>query len=142
MDTRENFENWHRGEEPAIAKLLGLKLVAYEKGRAVVSFEAGPRFANPMGSLHGGVFCDLADAAMGTAVATTLNQGETLTTIELKINFLKPVWTGTLTAAANVVRRGRTLCLVECDVTDEKGSLVARASSTCMFLTGEHAVGR
>jgi uncharacterized protein (TIGR00369 family) len=105
-------------------------------------FESGPQHANPMGTLHGGILCDVADAAMGTAVATTLNEGETLTTIELKINFLKPVWSAKLTATGKVVRRGRTICLVECDVTDEKGSLVARASSTCMILSGEMAAGR
>jgi uncharacterized protein (TIGR00369 family) len=95
-----------------------------------------------MGTLHGGILCDVADAAMGTAVATTLEQGESFTTLELKINFLKPVWNAKLMATGKVVRRGRVICLAECDVTDEKGSLVARASSTCMILKGEHAAGR
>jgi uncharacterized protein (TIGR00369 family) len=142
VDRTETFEKWFQGVDPPIARLLGLRLLEYGDGRAVISFVAGPEHANPMGSLHGGIFCDLADAAMGTAAASTLNPGETLTTIELKINFLKPVWTGTQVAEAKVVRRGRTLCYVECDVKDEKGSLVARASSTCMFLTGEKAEGR
>jgi uncharacterized protein (TIGR00369 family) len=142
MDTREIFERWHKGINPPIAQLIGFELIEYEKGRTKIAFESGPQHANPMGTLHGGILCDVADAAMGTAVATTLNEGETLTTIELKINFLKPVWSAKLTAKGTVVRRGRTICLVECDVTDEKGSLVARASSTCMILSGEMAVGR
>jgi uncharacterized protein (TIGR00369 family) len=142
MDTRDIFERWHKGEEPPIAKLVGFHLTEYEKGRAVFSFEAGPQHANPMGTLHGGILCDVADAAMGTAVVTTLNEGESFTTLELKINFLKPVWKAKLTAAGKVVRRGRTICLAECDVTDENGSLVARASCTCMILTGEQATGR
>jgi uncharacterized protein (TIGR00369 family) len=142
MDTREIFERWHKGMEPPIAKLIGFELTEYVKGKTVFSFEAGPQHANPMGTLHGGILCDVADAAMGTAVATTLEEGESFTTLELKINFLKPVWNAHLTATGRVVRRGRTICLTECDVTDEKGSLVARASSTCMILRGEQAAGR
>jgi uncharacterized protein (TIGR00369 family) len=142
MDTRETFDRWHKGINPPIAQLIGFELTEYEKGRAVFSLEAGPRHANPMGTLHGGILCDVADAAMGTAVATTLQQGETFTTLELKINFLKPIWNAKLTAIGSVIRRGRVICLAECDVTDEKGSLVARASSTCMILAGEQAAGR
>jgi uncharacterized protein (TIGR00369 family) len=142
MDTRDIFERWHKGIDPPIAQLVGFHLTDYEKGRAVFELEAGPQHANPMGTLHGGILCDVADAAMGTAVATTLEQGESFTTLELKINFLKPVWNAKLMATGKVVRRGRVICLAECDVTDEKGSLVARASSTCMILKGEHAAGR
>ena len=65
-----------------------------------------------------------------------------ITTLKLKINFLKPVWKGHLRARGKVVKRGRTVGLVECDVTDETGGLVARSSSTCMTLRGEHAAGR
>jgi uncharacterized protein (TIGR00369 family) len=142
MDTRAVFDRWHGGAEPPIAKLVGFHLKHYEKGKAVFELEAGPQHANPMGTLHGGILCDVADAAMGTALATTLQAGETFTTLELKINFLKPIWNAKLTASGKVVRRGKTISLLECDVTDEKGSLVARAVSTCMVLRGEEAVGR
>ena len=77
-----------------------------------------------------------------TAYTSTLADDETFTTVELKINFLKPVWRGRLTAAARLVEGGRTLGLLECDVTDEQGRLVARASSTCMTLRGAQADGR
>ena len=76
------------------------------------------------------------------APAGTLADGETFTTLELKINFLKPVWSGRLTATARVVKPGRTVGLVECDVRDDDGHLVARASSTCVTLRGDAAVGR
>jgi uncharacterized protein (TIGR00369 family) len=79
---------------------------------------------------------------MGIAYASTLEEGESFTTLELKINFLKPVWRARLRAEARVVQRGRTVGLAECDVLDEKGSLVARASSTCLTLSGEMAAGR
>ena len=133
-----------RGElpPPPVAALIGFTLASIEPGLAVVEFEATERHANPMGTLHGGVLCDVADAAMGMAWASTLDAGETFTTLELKINFLKPFWTGKLTATGRVVQGGRTIGLVECDVVDDKKRLVARASSTVMTLRGEAAAGR
>ena len=132
------------GELPAppIATLVGFALRDVAPGRAVIDFEADARHANPMGTLHGGVLCDIADAAMGMAYASTLGEGETFTTIELKINFLKPVWTGKLVATGRLVKGGRTVGLVECDVTDADAVLVARASSTCMTLRGASALAR
>ena len=95
-----------------------------------------------MGTLHGGVLCHIADAAMGMACASTLDEGETYTTVELKINYLKPVWNGEILAVGRVVKKGRTISLVECDVLNVKQQLVARATSTCMTLRGEQARGR
>lgn len=134
-----------RGELPPtpISTLIGFTLDDIDPaGRATVSFEAKACHANPMGTLHGGVLCDVADAAMGMALAATLAEGESMTTLELKINFLKPVWTGQLLVQGHVVKRGRTVALCECDVTDAGGSLCARASSTCMILAGTMARGR
>jgi uncharacterized protein (TIGR00369 family) len=130
-------------EFPApIGKLLGLKITGRGPGRATVEFEASERYANPMGTLHGGVLCDLADAAMGVAYLSTLAEGESATTIELKINFLRPVWNGKLYAEAKVVRAGKVVGLIECDILDERRRLVARGSSTCMTLRGRLAKGR
>jgi uncharacterized protein (TIGR00369 family) len=78
---------------------------------------------------------------MGFASASTMEEGETFTTLELKINFLRPVWQTRLSARADVDKCGRTIGLVECDVTDAEGQLVARASSTCMTVRGEQAQG-
>jgi uncharacterized protein (TIGR00369 family) len=140
----DQIKRWLTGEGPGppIAQLIGFRLVAVEPGEAIIEFEAGDTHANPMGTLHGGVLCDVADAAMGIAFASTLDEGESFTTLELKINFLKPVWNAKLKAIGRIVKRGRVIGLVECDVTDENGSLVARASSTCMILRGEQAQGR
>jgi uncharacterized protein (TIGR00369 family) len=125
-----------------IGELLNLTLTQHEPGQATVEFEATARFANPMGTLHGGVLGDIADAAMGAAYRSTLAEGETFTTLELKINFLRPVWNAQLSAHAKIVSRGRTVGMVECDIVDERNRLVARASSTCMTLRGEVAAGR
>jgi uncharacterized protein (TIGR00369 family) len=130
----EFAQKLRRGEAPPIGRLLGLVLKEVEPGRTVFEMEAAERHHNPMGTLHGGVYCDLADAAMGFAYAATLGEGETFTTIELKINFLRPVRKATLTAEARVVKAGSAVGYVECDVTDQAGKLVARASSTCMKL--------
>jgi uncharacterized protein (TIGR00369 family) len=127
---------------PPVALLIGFNITAVEPGRVVVEFEARRQHANPMGTLHGGILCDVADAAMGLAYASTLEEGESFTTLELKINFLKPVWKGRLRAEGRVVKGGKTVGLVECDVTDEAGRLVARSGSTCMTLRGEQAAGR
>jgi len=133
-----------RGEipPPPVAKLVGLELLAVEDGRTRFRLTAGERHLNPMGTLHGGILCDLADAAMGSAMATTLEAGQTYTTLELAINFLKPIRSGVLTAEGRVVKRTRQTGLTECDVVDEKGSLVARAKSTCLVLEGKDAAGR
>src|ERR1700687_5902562 len=112
------------------------------EGRTVMTHAAGPQHANPMGTLHGGVLCDIADAAMGIAFATTLGPEESLTTVELKINFFRPVWEARLRAEGKVVRRGSLMGYMECEITDEQGRLVAKASSTCMALSGDRAKGR
>jgi uncharacterized protein (TIGR00369 family) len=133
-----------RGEipPPPIATLIGFSLTSVEPGQAVVEFEATERHANPMGTLHGGILCDIADAAMGIAYVSLLEAGESFTTLELKINFLKPVWKAKLRAIGRVIKSGRTIGLAECDVLDEKDQLVAHATSTCMTLRGEQAQGR
>src|SRR3954454_7318041 len=125
-----------RGEAPPppIGRLLGFVLKAIEPGHAVFEMEVDQRHHNPMGTLHGGVYCDLADAAMGYAYAATLAEGESFTTVELKINFLRAVRQATLTAEAKVVKAGSTLGYVECEVKDEQGWLVAKAASTCIKL--------
>lgn len=134
-----------RGElpPPPVAELIGFRMTELEPGRSTFQLDADPtRHANPMGTTHGGVLCDVADAAMGMAFASTLEQGESFTTIELKVNYLKPVWRARLTAEARVVKRGNRIGLVECDIRDEAAALVARASSTCMVLRGEDATSR
>ena len=122
-----------------IAELIGFRLEEVGGGRAVGSLRAGPQHANPMGTLHGGVLCDLSDAAMGMAFVTTLAPDESFTTVDLSINFFRPVWHAHLRAEARVVNRGKNVGYVECDVTDQDGKQIAKASSTCFVLRGEHA---
>ncbi|HYR91852.1 MAG TPA: PaaI family thioesterase [Terriglobia bacterium] len=125
-----------------IAELIGFTVEEVGGGRAVASLQSGPQHANPMGTLHGGVLCDLADAAMGMAFVTTLAPDESFTTVTLSINFFRPVWQARLRAEARVMNRGKNVGYVECDVTDQDGKRVAKVNSTCFVLRGEHAKGR
>jgi uncharacterized protein (TIGR00369 family) len=129
-------ERMTRGEieQPPVARLIGFDLSRVERGRSRIEFEAGPQHWNPMGGLHGGILCDIADAAMGIAYASTLAEGESFTTVELKINFLRPFKEGHLVAEGWVVNGGRRLGLTEAEVRDDDGRMIAKASSTCMTL--------
>ena len=127
---------------PPVAELIGVEVISVEGGKSRVEMVAEERHSNPMGTVHGGILCDLADAAMGTAYFSTLEPGESFTTLELKINFLRPFWRGKLIAHGRVVSRGRTVGMAECDVVDEQDRLIARASCTQMTLRGELAEGR
>ena len=127
---------------PPVAELLGIDRVSFGDGKCTMMLEAGEQHSNPMGTVHGGILCDLADAAMGMAFFTTCADGESFTTLELKINFVRPFWTGTLLAHGRVVSRGSTVGLTDCDVVDENDRLIAHATSTCMALRGDAAAGR
>jgi uncharacterized protein (TIGR00369 family) len=123
-------------------RLIGFEVPESGGGRALVTLQAGPQHTNPMGTIHGGILCDIADAAMGIAFASTLEPGESFTTIELKINFLRPVREAMLRAEGKVSHRGRTIGYAECDVIDENGKLIAKSNSTCLVLRGHQAAGR
>jgi uncharacterized protein (TIGR00369 family) len=127
---------------PPVADLIGIELVESGGGECTMRLEAGEQHSNPMGTIHGGILCDLADAAMGMAFFSTLDDGESFTTLELKMNYLRPFWTGTLLAHGKVVSRGKTVGLTECRVVDANDRLIAHATSTCMTLRGDAAQGR
>lgn len=130
-----------QGWSPPVARLVGFRLVEIDLDRAVIDMDAGPEHANPMGTLHGGILCDMADAAMGMAYASGIPASQSFTTIELKINFLRPVWSGPLRAEGSLLRRGRTVGLVQCRIIGGDGALVAYATSTCMSIAGSDEDG-
>lgn len=130
------------GPEAPVGVTIGFEPTAVDDGKATVILDVGKEHANPLGTLHGGILCDIGDAAMGYAFASTLEEDESFATLELHVNYLRPVWEGRLIAEGRVVNRGRTVGLVECDVEDPEGRLVARLSSTCLTLSGEAAEGR
>jgi uncharacterized protein (TIGR00369 family) len=137
-----DFRERAKANDVPVARLIGFEAKDIRDGRATVMLSAGPQHANPMGTLHGGILCDIADAAMGMAFASTLAPEESFTTVELKINYLRPVWQARLKAEGIVVQRGRTMGYLECSITDDENRVVAKAASTCMVLRGQKASGR
>ncbi len=123
---------------PPIAKTLGMNLIRYGKGKATMEMIVGKKFHNPMGTLHGGIMTDLADATMGIATISTLAEDESFTTLELKMNFIRPVSSGKIKAEGTVVHRGRTVALVEGVVRNGEGKPVARCVATQMILRQDH----
>ena len=111
---------------------LGARISESEPGRVVLELDAGPEHRHGGGVVHGGVITQIADTAMGMSLATLQEDGLWNTTIELKINFIRPVVSGRIQAVGRVVEMRQTLLFSEADVVDEQGRLVARASSTCM----------
>lgn len=128
---------------PPIGKTLGFNLVDLGERAATLEMETDVRkHANPMGTIHGGVLCDLADAAIGTAHAATLEEGESFTSIDLRINFFRPIWDEKIRAIAKAVHFGRTVSYYSCDIFKSDGKLVATVTSSVMTLRGEQSKGR
>src|SRR5437868_9245517 len=111
---------------------LGARITESSPGRVVLELDAGPQHRHGGGVVQGGVITQIADAAMGMSLATLQEDGMWNTTIELKINFLRPVVEGRLRAVGRVIDLRQTLLFSEADVLDDQDRLVARASSTCM----------
>ncbi|HKH50063.1 MAG TPA: PaaI family thioesterase [Thermoanaerobaculia bacterium] len=126
-------EKWLAGElELApITALLGVRPVSLGEGEARIELTAGERLHNAMGTVHGGILCDLADVAMGAALATVTADGESFTTLQLQMSYFLPVVDGRLSAHARVLRRGRGTAHLECDLEDSESRIVARATSVC-----------
>src|SRR5262249_32846307 len=129
---------------PSVSSLIGFELLRVDDGSAVFRLEARrDKHLNPMGTLHGGILCDVADAALGIACASRLELAGSFTPVALKINLIRPIVEGLLEARGKVVHGGRTMVYLECEiVTVPEEKLVAKSSSTCFILRGEQAKGR
>jgi uncharacterized protein (TIGR00369 family) len=121
--------------QPPIADTLGFRLIGADHGRAL--FEGTPelRHYNPMGTVHGGFAATLLDSAVACAVVSTLIKGETFTTLELKINMVRPLTkdTGPVRADGRIIHRGRTIATSEGYLRDAADKLYAHATTTCMI---------
>ncbi|MBT5902154.1 MAG: PaaI family thioesterase [Opitutaceae bacterium] len=125
-----------RFSEAPISRLIGFEVApAGDDGSTLVALDAGEKHANPMGRVHGGVISALADAAMGTAYGRVLLESEDFSTIELKVNFMRPVKMGRIVATARMVQRGLRIGFLDCEIHDARGKLVATATCTCMTIS-------
>jgi len=120
---------------PPMARLMDIRIVEVANGRAVFAGTPADFHYNPIGVVHGGYGATILDSAMGCAVHSTLQAGDIYTTLELKINFLRPLTaaTGPVRAVATVIHAGRTTALAEGRLEDAGGKLYAYASSTCLI---------
>jgi uncharacterized protein (TIGR00369 family) len=133
---QKHIEDWLAGrvEGARVGTLVGFRLTGFEDGVVTMEMDAGPRHHNPMGTVHGGILCDLADAAMGTAMAATLEEGESFTTLQLAASYLRAVREGRLTVTARVVHKGKSVGHAEAEIVDGEGRAVARFTSVCMVM--------
>ncbi len=126
-----------------ISQTLKIDIDTIELGEAIVKIDADSKIhGNQQGTIHGGLLCELADAAIGTAHSTLMQENESFTSVELKINFYRPVWKSILKAHAKPIRSGKTLTHYDCTIYDNKNKKIAYITSTVMTLRGEKAKGR
>lgn len=141
--TLREDDSTHLRYPTAISTLLRIELVAIGERWATLRIEADPALhSNQQGTVHGGLLCELADAAIGTAHSTVIEPGQSFTSIDLKATFLRPAWAGTLTATASATHSGRTISHYGCDIVRDDGKTIATVTSAVMTLTGEKARGR
>jgi uncharacterized protein (TIGR00369 family) len=127
-----------------IAVLLGMSILAVEPGHVVFGLDVGEHLYNPIGSVHGGVFCTLLDSAMGCAVHASLDRGQAYATLELKVNLVKALTTKTpsVVATGQVVSAGRRVITASGQITGPDGTLYAHATTTCLVLDPRSAAGQ
>jgi uncharacterized protein (TIGR00369 family) len=121
--------------QPPMCATLGFRLIEVADGYARFDGEPEFRHYNPIGTVHGGFAAMLLDSALGCAIFTTLAKGEAWTTLELKLNMVRPITkdTGTVRAEGRIVHRGRAVGTADGTVKDRAGKLYAHASTTCMI---------
>ncbi|AJT43163.1 thioesterase [Psychromicrobium lacuslunae] len=127
----------------AISTFFGIEIVQVGRGTALLQLVVEPaQHGNQQGTIHGGLLVELADAAIGTAHSTLMLPGESFTSIDLHADFLRPVWSDTLSAEATPIQVGHTISRYQCELKRSDGSNVARVISTVMTLRGEKSKGR
>ena len=132
----------HFAYPTAISRLLGFRVIGVAPRAATLEFHADTaKHGNQQGTIHGGTLAELADAAIGTAHSTVVGRDESFTSIDLRMTFLRPVWSATLTAEASAEHAGRTISHYRCEIS-AGGRLIAIGTGTVMTLSGASAVGR
>lgn len=131
--TQDAFD---RFSDAPVSRLIGFKVAQgsqedRELGRAIVELDVDERFHNPMGRVHGGILSALADAATGIAFGRMLDQGQDFSTVDLQIQYMRPVKSRQLIAKAWVTQRGLRIGFVQCEIRDNRDRLIASASCTC-----------
>ena len=122
--------------QPPFAVLLGISITEVSEGRVVFTTEPSEYHYNPLGTVHGGVMATLLDSALGCAVQSMLPAGTSYTTLELKVNYLRPITTktGTIYAEGKIIYVGGRIATAEGRLTDAEGKLYAHGTTTCIIM--------
>lgn len=138
MNGLDYLKAMERGElpKPPIAEALDLCEIDVEHGKVTFYFTPAEFHYNPIGSVHGGAISTVLDSAMGCTLHSLLPQGTAYTTLELKINFLRPITVknGRLICAGKVIHLGSKTALVEAQIVDTDGKVYAHGVSTCIIM--------
>jgi uncharacterized protein (TIGR00369 family) len=126
-----------RHPAPPFSRTTNVYMVLAEEGRVVFEGEPTESFFNPLGTIHGGWTSAILDSAMACAIHSTLNAGQGYTTVEMKLNFVRPILpnTGKVTCEGVLIHRGGTLATSEGKLFDAKGRLLAHGTETCMIFS-------
>lgn len=130
MESGEQPPN-DRFDQAPISQIIGFEVEPGDGGSAVLHLAVDQRFHNPMSRVHGGIISLLADAATGIAFGRTLEPHQEFATIDLHVQFMRPIGKGRLTARADVIQRGLRIGFVQCQISDERQRLIALATCTC-----------
>lgn len=130
------YNAWKTGHPASPAtKTLGINILELSEGRALLEMNVDENLHNLSGTMHGGIMADIADAAMGIALATTVSPEEDFTTMEMKISFFRPHIKGVLRAEGGVAKRGRRVAFMEAVLTNTAKQVIAKASGTWLLLS-------
>jgi len=121
---------------PPIAVLMGMWITEVSEGHVVFAAEPAEYHYNPLGTVHGGVMATLLDSALGCVVQSMLPTGISYTTVELKVNYLRPITvkTGTVYCEGKIIYVGGRIATAEGRLTDAEGKLYAHGTTTCLIL--------
>jgi uncharacterized protein (TIGR00369 family) len=122
---------------PPFTRATGIIMTEADEGRCVFEGEPSEDFYNPLGTVHGGWTAAILDSALGCCVHTTLKPGETYTTVEMKVHYIRPLFghSGTVRCEGVVVHRGGRIATSEAKLVDSKGKLIAHGTETCLIMT-------
>ena len=126
---KESLLNWMETKNP-FWSLLGMEIIEIKKGWAQIRLPFSEKLANGTGVVHGGAIFSPADSAVGMALVGMVNKNENISTLEMKINYLKPLTAGDIIAEAKIVHRGTMTAIGDVEVKDEKGNLIAKGLAT------------
>lgn len=126
---KEDLMKWQKTENP-FWSLLGMELIAVKKGWAKIRLPFTEKLDNGIGIVHGGAVFSPADSAVGMALVGLLNKDETISTLEMKINYIKPFQGGEIVAEAKIIHRGTMTAVGDVEVRDDKDNLIAKGLAT------------